>query len=122
VTTTTIQDVRAKVARWQANLLDNAAHNEREAGRTAKQTADSIRQTARDLRHRARELGTTLAILREHTSASQMTAALEARRGMLRARAEQLPPKRSYGPARRRLCIAADDCADVIRLLREVEP
>jgi hypothetical protein len=118
----TIEDVRAKVARWQANLLDNAAHDERQADRHAKQTAGSIRQTARNMRHRAGELGKILAILREPTSPGQMTAALQARRGSLRARAEQLPPKRSYGPARRRLSVAAGDCADVIRLLREVQP
>jgi len=118
----TIEDVRATVARWQANLLDNAARVEGEAGRSAKPAADGIRQTARDMRHRAREIGKLYAILRMHTTVRQMTAELEERRGMLLARAEQLPPKPSYGPRRRRLSIVADDCADALALLREVDP
>lgn len=117
----TTEDVRAKVARWQANLLDNAARDDREAGQYAKATADSLRQAARNLRHRAREIVKTLAILREHTSSQAMTAALQARRAMLLASAEQLPPKRSYGPARRRLRVAADDCADILGLLRDLD-
>ena len=118
----TIEDVRATVARWQANLLDNAARFGEEAGRSAEPAADSIRQTARDMRHRAREIGKTLAILGVPTTVRQMTAELEERRGMLLARAEQLPPKPAYGQRRRRLSIVADDCADALALLREVEP
>jgi len=118
----TIDDVRAKVARWQVNLLDNAARFGEEAGRSAEPAADSIRQTARDMRHRAREIGKLYAILRVHTTVRQMTAELEERRGMLLARAEQLPPKPAYGQRRRRLSIVADDCADALALLREVDP
>jgi hypothetical protein len=118
----TIEDIRAKVARWQANLLDNAARAEEEAGRSAKPAADSIRQTARDMRHRAREIGKIYAIVRVHTTIRQMTAELEERRVMLLACAEQLPPEPAYGPRRRRLSIAAADCADALVLLRQVEP
>src|SRR6266702_22897 len=117
----TIEDISARVARWQANLLENAGRDEQEAGRYPRATADSIRLHVRNLRRRARDLAAILAILREPATASQVLATLETRRGTLLASAERLPPHRSYGMARYRLRVAADDCADTIRLLRQVE-
>ncbi len=121
-TTMTVEDVRTRVAGWQSNLLENAARDEREAGQYAAKIAQGIRQNTRDLRHRARAIGNILAILRTDSGVDTMAAALEARRSTLLASAGRLPPRPSYGPARRRLYVAAEDCQTTITLLREVAP
>jgi hypothetical protein len=120
----TIEDLRARVARRQADLLESAERCQREAGQpaTAKVMADSFRQTARDLRRRAGQTGRILEILRAPASPAAMAAALQAQRRTLLETAGRLPPKRSYGQARRRFRVAADDCAEALALLRTVAP
>jgi hypothetical protein len=118
----TIEQARAKVEAWRSNLLENAAYEEREAGqRYEGEVARSIRQNARRMRHRAKQIDGILAILRKDIGVEKMTEELEARRKELLDQRDRLPPKRSFGIRRRQLDLAAQDCADAIHLLWQVQ-